>query len=185
MALRMAEYCLQVYRLYGRFPRQVVLYVGNAPLRMGTEPTGEDFSFRYRLVDNVIAILGRLGDQAGAVREIGGKLSGVESGRESYLQILMILAGLRELEQVVESEARKVPILYDILDHKVLGREYKKGREEGPRVAEWNTLRRLIVKRFGPMSERMEERLANRSAEELQDLCLRVYDVQSVEELLQ
>jgi hypothetical protein len=27
MPLRMAEYCLGVYRLYGRFPRQVVLYV--------------------------------------------------------------------------------------------------------------------------------------------------------------
>jgi hypothetical protein len=51
MALRMAEYCLQVYRLYGRFPRQIVLYVCNPPARMKTELKSDDFSFRYRLVD--------------------------------------------------------------------------------------------------------------------------------------
>jgi hypothetical protein len=37
MALRMAEYMLHVWRLYGRFPRQIVLYVGDAPLRMVTK----------------------------------------------------------------------------------------------------------------------------------------------------
>ena len=31
MPLRMAEYCLAVYRLYGKFPRQILLYVGKAP----------------------------------------------------------------------------------------------------------------------------------------------------------
>jgi flagellar biosynthesis/type III secretory pathway protein FliH len=32
---------------------------------------------------------------------------------------------------VVEQEARKVPILNDILDNKVLGREYKRGHQDG------------------------------------------------------
>ena len=34
MPLRMAEYCLAVFRQYQRFPRQVLLYVGEAPLTM-------------------------------------------------------------------------------------------------------------------------------------------------------
>ena len=34
MALRMAEYALAIYRLFGKFPRQVVLYVGELPLKM-------------------------------------------------------------------------------------------------------------------------------------------------------
>src|ERR1700720_295271 len=34
MPLRMAEYCLGVFRLFGQFPLQVLLYVGEAPLRM-------------------------------------------------------------------------------------------------------------------------------------------------------
>src|SRR5713101_6727259 len=35
--LRMAEYSLGAFRLYGRFPEQIVLYVGEAPMRMETE----------------------------------------------------------------------------------------------------------------------------------------------------
>src|ERR1700733_1230492 len=34
MALRRAKYCLGIVRLFGKFPRQVVLYVGEAPLGM-------------------------------------------------------------------------------------------------------------------------------------------------------
>jgi hypothetical protein len=34
MPLRMAEYCLRVFRLFGKFPRQILVYVGDAPLRM-------------------------------------------------------------------------------------------------------------------------------------------------------
>src|SRR5438876_9594529 len=42
MALRMAEYCLGVFRLFERFPRQIMLYVGEAPLRMVNELRGSD-----------------------------------------------------------------------------------------------------------------------------------------------
>ncbi len=87
MPLRMAEYCLSVFRLFERFPRQVLLYVGEAPLRMANELRGDDVWFRYRLIDirgldgerlleseevgdNVIAILARLRDHKDAVRRI-------------------------------------------------------------------------------------------------------------------
>jgi predicted transposase YdaD len=84
MPLRMAEYCLAVFRLFHTFPRQVLVYVGEAPLRMERELIGPDLSFRYRLIDirdldgdrllesedlgdNVIAILSRLRDDRSAV----------------------------------------------------------------------------------------------------------------------
>jgi hypothetical protein len=51
MPLRMAEYCLRVYRLFGKFPRQILLYVGSSPLRMETELIGPSVTFRYRTVD--------------------------------------------------------------------------------------------------------------------------------------
>jgi hypothetical protein len=63
----------------------------------------------------------------------------------------MILAGLRHLEETVEQEARKMPILNDILDHKVLGRQYKRGLKEGELKGELTVLRRQIEKRFGAM----------------------------------
>ena len=51
MPLRMAEYCLGVFRLYGKFPRQILLYVGRAPLRMDSELRSADLRYRYRAVD--------------------------------------------------------------------------------------------------------------------------------------
>ena len=94
MPLRMAEYCLRVYRLFGRFPKQLLLYVGNAPLRMKPELLGPDLDFRYKLLDirdvdgerliesdrigdNVIAILARLKDRKAAVRRIVAKAAGL------------------------------------------------------------------------------------------------------------
>jgi len=194
MPLRMAEYCLGVFRLFGRFPRQVLLYVGEAPLRMESELRGDDVWFRYRAVDirdldgdrllesqevgdTVIAILARLRDHKDAVRRILERIAGlVAAERETALGQLLILAGLRHFEETVEREARKMPILNDILDNKVLGREFKRG--------ELTVLRRQIEKRFGAIPTWAEERLAGRSPADLEDLSVRVLDAQSLEELL-
>jgi len=81
-----------------------------------------------------------------------------------------------------------MPILNDILDHKVLGREYKKGRQEGRQEGiqqgELTILRRLIEKRFGAIPSWAEERLAQLSSAELEKISERVLDASSLEDLL-
>src|SRR6266568_7842889 len=149
MPLRMAEYCLGVFRVCGKFPRQILLYVGEAPLRMESQLRGPDVWFRYRAIDirdldgdrlleseeigdNVIAILARLRDHQDAVHRIVERIASLAaSDRETALGQLLILAGLRSLEETVELEARKMPIHIDILENKVLGREFKRGLQEG------------------------------------------------------
>src|SRR5205085_5310160 len=103
---------------------------------------------------NVIAILARLRDRKEAVRMVVERIAGLSGAeRETALGQLLVLAGLRKLGLVVEEEARKVPILNSILDHEVLGREYKKGLQEGKLQGELQgerrVLRRLIERRFG------------------------------------
>jgi hypothetical protein len=194
MPLRMAEYCLGVFRLFGRFPRQVLLYVGEGPLRMDSELRGPDVWFRYRAIDirdldgdrllesdevgdNVIAILARLRDHRDAVRRIVARIAGLMAAeREAALGQLLILAGLRHFEETAEREARKMPLLNDILDNKVFGREYKRG--------ELAVLRRQIEKRFGAIPSWAEERLAGRSPADLEDLSVHVLDAPSIEDLL-
>jgi hypothetical protein len=194
MPLRMAEYCLRVLRQFGRFPQQLVVYVGEPPMRMGTELHGPRLQYSYRVVDireldgerllespqvgdNIVAILTRLTDVRASVDRILARIGALEPGeRERALASLLILSGLRDLGEVVEEEARKMPILNDILDHKVLGREYKKG--------ELVVLRRLIEKRFGSIPTWAEERLAGLSPRQLEDLSVRVLDAKSLEELL-
>ena len=51
MPLRMAEYALRVFRLFGKFPYQVLLYVGDAPLSMEAELTAPGLQYSYRLID--------------------------------------------------------------------------------------------------------------------------------------
>ncbi len=97
---------------------------------------------------------------------------------------LMILAGLRGLELTVEEEIRKMPILKDIMDHKVLGREYKRGSKDGIQQGELRILRKQMERRFGPIPEWVEERIAGESAEDLEALSVRLLDARSLEELI-
>jgi hypothetical protein len=194
MPWRMAEYCLRVFRIFGRFPQQVLVYVGDAPLSMKTELRGPAFSYSYRLVDirdldgerllasprvgdNIVAILTRLPDIRGSVHRILERITRLKpEQREAALRRLMILAGLRSLGKVIEEEAKQMPILNDILDHEVLGREYKRG--------ELTVLHRQIETRFGAVPAWAEERLSGMSAGELLDLSVRVLGANSLEELL-
>jgi hypothetical protein len=227
MPLRMGEYCLGIFRLFGRLPRQIVLYVGEAPLRMAEELRGPDVWFRYRALDireldgerlldseevgdNVIAILARLRDHGSAVRRILERIAGLgPAARETALTQLLILAQLRRLEETVEREARKMPITIDIMDNKVLGREYKRGLEEGKQEGklegkqegkqegklegklegkqegELTMLRRLIEKRFGAIPPAIDEKLATKSAAELEEFGVLLLDARTLEDLLQ
>jgi Domain of unknown function (DUF4351) len=206
MPLRMAEYCLGVFRLFGRFPRQVVLYVGEAELRMASELRAPGVLFQYRLIDireldgdrllesgevgdNVIAILAGLRDHEGAVRKIVQRIAGLAAAeRENALAQLTILAGLRHLWATVEREIRNMPIDLDIRDHEFLGPMFieaeQKGLQKGRQEGELTVLRRLIQKRFGPLPAWAGERLAALPVSQLEDLSERVLDAKSVEELL-
>jgi Domain of unknown function (DUF4351) len=65
----------------------------------------------------------------------------------------------------------------DLIEHKLLGREFKKG--------ELTVIRRLIFERLGKIPTWADQRLANLSAAELEDLSARVLRAQSIEDLLQ
>jgi hypothetical protein len=218
MAVRMLKYWAEIYDQLSEAPQQVVLYVGQEPQRMQDtlregrtqfgyeivdirELDGEPLLDSERLGDNVLGILARLRDQREAVRRVLSKITGLGADERGVaLSQLIILAGLRRLGGVVEQEAKRMPILNDILDHEVLGREFKKGLAEGVQQGieqgvrqgiergvqqeAWHMLRRLIEKRFGTMPMWAAEKLAKRSAGELEELSMRLLDVQSIEELL-
>ena len=198
MALRMAEYCLSVYRRFSRFPSQILLYVGEEPMRMRAELIGPELSFRYKMVDireldgerlldsdqigdNIIAILARLRDSQAAVRRIAGRIAilPVEE-REAPLRQLLILAGLRHLGNLVAQEVEKMPITEDIRNHDYFSRKYGEGVHEG----ELTVLRRLIAKRFGPIPAWAADRLRNSSTAELETLSERLLDARTLAELL-
>jgi hypothetical protein len=92
------------------------------PADRRSHAAGERLLESEEVGDNVIAILTRLRDHRGAVRQIVERIAGLPaSEREIALPRLSILAGLRRLAKTVEQEARKMPIHIDIPENEVLG----------------------------------------------------------------
>ena len=110
-----------------------------------------------------------------------------EAARETSLEQFLVIAGLRHLEEKIEEEVKRVPVLNDILENKVLGREYRRGVEEGVlqgvQQGELTLLRRQIERRFGPLPEWADARLSGSSPSEIEVFGLRLLDVESLEEL--
>jgi predicted transposase YdaD len=210
MARRMLEYAVDIDRRFGRFPEQIVLYVGNAPMRMKKRLVAPWGTFRYRLIDireldgepllasgrledNVIAILMRLSDEREAVRQILARIRVAEPAElGTALEELTILAGLRKLGEVIRREIEQMPILDKLIDHDLLGpilrkgirQGRKEGKREGKLLGQRLVIGRLIEKRFGPVPEWAKQRIESLSASDLEPVELRLLDARTLEELL-
>jgi hypothetical protein len=142
-------------------------------------PTGQRGSWR-----EVIAIPAALREHSNMQRIVSEVDSSTPDQREFLVGALLALAGLRGLEETVEQEIRNTPALIDILENKVLGREFKKGLQEGRQEGELAILRQQIEKRFGALPSWAEQRLAGASTEQLEGLATHVLDAANLEELL-
>jgi hypothetical protein len=202
----MLEYGLAALRVFGRYPMQVLLYVGDEPARMETALRGSNLEYSYRLVDvrdldgerllnsdNWIAypaIRSETGGAAGVATNCG-----IAAGRAA------VSAGPAPDSGWTAQEAgksggggggrrggEKGADSQRYFGHEVLGREYKKGRQEGReqgrQEGELTILRRLTEKGFGPLPASAEKRLSKLSAKEIEELSVRVLDAQSIEDLL-
>jgi predicted transposase YdaD len=201
---RMGEYLFAIARTHRRLPRQIVLYVGDARLRMEDRIEARNLSFRFHLVDirdldgeallaspepgdNVIAILTRLGEQPGTVRRILERLASAEDRNHAVAEFL-IVAALRRRVGEVTKEAEKMPILNSIMQDPFLkslvtqGRS--EGRVEGRSEAQTDILTLQIQKRFGALTPDLRRRLAGLSPDEANAVALRLLDAERVDDLL-
>jgi len=219
MVYRMLDYAIAIESSFGQFPNQMVLYVGEAPLRMERrlESAGSRLSFECAIVDireldgepllssasledNVIAVLARLSDRQRAVRTILTRIAaGDPANRAVAMAELTILAGLRSLETVLEKEIERMPILNDIMDHKILGPKIRaaqalgeargeaigeaRGEARGEAKGERTLITRQIGKRFGSVPDWVRPRLESLSVPELEALALRLLDAPTLEDL--
>ena len=144
------------------------------------ELDGERLLASNQREDNVIAILARLGNQRHAVRRILDRiaLANPEERGPAFAE-LMLLAGLRKLGKVIRQEASQMPILDDIMDHDVLGREFRRGLEKGRE----GVILRQSEKRFGPLPQWARERIESMTSTEVEEVALRLFDARSLEEL--
>jgi predicted transposase YdaD len=201
MAFRMLEYLVAVEGKYGRVPRQLVLYVGKAAMRMESRIEAAGLSFHVdmqnireldvgpllesdNLDENIVSVLARQPDARRAVRRILEKIEASDPNyRPKALRELMILAGLRNLGNFVEEESERMPILDDIMDHDFLGPLMREGIATGRVEGERALFLKLAAKRFGPVPKWVNEQIELLGNEELEDLGARLFDVKSLDEL--
>ncbi len=88
------------------------------------------------------------------------------------------------MEELVEREARAMPVFNPIMDNKVLGREIRRGIEIGRVEGELKVLRHLMEARFGPIPDWAENKVAGYSIEQLEAMAVRILSAESLEELL-
>jgi hypothetical protein len=184
MALRMLEYAVAIQRGFERFPEQLVLYVGEAPLRMQGRVGAAALAFECRIAD----IRELDGEEIAAERRsrrqyngsVGAAVGWCVRGPADAIAELIILAGLRSLASTVEREIERMPILDDIMDHPVIGRERRFGMALGERVV----ILSMMGKRFGGVPDWARERVESMDAPELEKLALRLLDASTIEDLL-
>jgi len=94
-----------------------------------------------------------------------------------------MLAGLRSLGGFVKEESQKMPILTDIMDHDLYGPMIRQGMATGRVEGERALFQRLVAKRFGTPPDWVSQRVGELEVEELEDLCVRLLDARSLDEL--
>ena len=212
--LRMAGYYVEIYQGCGTHPHQALVYVGRNKLRMSGHFKSPTLSFRFRVVDlrtmngerfldsaavgdQILAVLMRLKNPRKAIRRVLATIATLAArDREEALGQLMVICGLRGIETKVEEEIRKVPVLNSLLDHKVLGREFKKGREQGRNEGleqgleqglergriegEAKLLRRILEYRFKRLPKWATDKLATATPAQIEEWGKRLLEEESL-----
>jgi predicted transposase YdaD len=209
MALRMAEYAFDIHRAYGSFPVQLVLYVGRDRLRMKSAVTGPGFHFQCRIVDirdldpepllaspliedNILAMLTRPGENLTTIRTILRRIEERPPAvRNTALNQIVFLSGLRQCTGIIEREISHMPILMSLMDHELLGPVLRRGREqglqEGREEGRLEGERRILVKqltsRFGTLPDTYHSKLVSLDLDALDRISTRILDARTLEDV--
>jgi hypothetical protein len=118
----------------------------------------------------ILSVLMRLKNRREAIRRILVTIATLDvRTREEALGQLMVICGLRGIERKVEGEIEKAPVLNSLLDHKVLGREFKKGLEQGEARGEAKMLHLLLEHRFKKLPKWVADKLATATPDQLEE----------------
>jgi predicted transposase YdaD len=210
MAEREGVYYLETYRALKKYPIPVVLYLGKEPMRMRDSIDTEHMKFHMRLIDirefdgddlaehgdlgdAIISILANVRNERAAVTRVLERIATLK-GRERKVaaEQFTILAALRDLEIEVIEEARRMPVIIDLMENRVVREIYErataegeaKGKAEGKAEGERSMLIRQLEKRFGKLSPDALSRIDHADLATIEEWGLRLLDAASLEEAL-
>jgi hypothetical protein len=188
---------------------QIVLYIGNGPLRMADGLTRTGLALTYRVIDArtldpapllasqsvadvVASFLCRADNIEQRVCEILDRLrsrcAGDDQALAEAISRLVLLADLRGAGTVIEKEIRDMPITINIENNPILLRLYTRGLNEGKAEgkAEGKTemLLGLMRHRYGPLPDEAVAKVLAAAPEQLDAWSYAVLEVDTLADLL-
>jgi hypothetical protein len=177
MPYRMGIYCLLLGQKYRRQVRQVVLYLGQAKMRMDDHVDLGQTRAAYKLLDiremdsRTLMASGRPGDLALAMLAGGGpeqvseiarraaRFEGAE--RQRILSQLVVLSGLRRLSGQLTMELKAMGITTDpFYRHPLV--------KKAMRNAEAKMIRGMLETKFGKLPKWVDERLEKAKSDQIE-----------------
>ncbi len=209
MEWRELEYYQLIFRQMHQPPMQIVLYFGAEPITMKNSIVFESLQFRYRLIDlrwlntdyffesgspadSVLVVLTSEGGEPKNIKRIVQELGKLpENEQLDWFEKLMILSGVRGVEQLVREEAHKMGISLDIRDNLFYKEAFAAGHEDGVEQGieqgiekgEAKMLRRQLERRFGSLPEWAREELEKANLAALEAMGLRLLDATRLQDV--
>lgn len=204
MELRMLDYYVAFWRLYGEPPEQRLLYVGREPLRMASRIETEAMRYEYSIVnvqeldgeellassdfgDNALALVTRM-DAERVFAAVFPKLQKMEgAAKQEAAGAFVLLSGLVGMGDRMRERIPEAMVI-DLMENPVLAPYLKKRLAESEELGKQQGVAQVVLElaeeRFGPLPEFAKAAIENGSAEQLNVWKKRLLKVASVEELL-
>lgn len=213
MLWRMLEYYALIHAHYDIAPLQQVLYIGKATPHFMTYYQSEHLRFDYQLVDirqidcqvllqsnsledNILFVLCCLNEPAKTLKTILNKINQLDdNARKDMLFILGELAGLRNLNPLLEQEKQQMAFSIS-LEHNLFAKEFysqgeklglnkgeKIGLQKGEKIGEIKMLSKMLEKRFGTLPPKIQEKITTASLEQLEKWTDRLFEAKNLEDL--
>ena len=222
MPWRMLQYWLL---LRERFPLleivQHVLYIGSPACSMTPRIEEKNISFSYQLTDirdidgevllssespadRVLAVLAKMRNERVTIRRILASWAELpRREREDLAQKLVILSGLRRLNDIVTEEVQNMPIIIDPMENTTIRRwieqgvekgiqqgmaqgmhqGMQQGIEQGKDLGRASLLGKQLSRRFGYLPPGEEQRLKTARSDQLERWALRLIDASTLDEV--
>jgi len=194
--LRMLDYYVGFHRVLGEHVEQTLLYVGREPLRMDAAFISPSTRHEFKILnlremdgsallasddwaDNEWALLTKANPEE-VIRVVLAKIQSLSGeDQKQATSTFVILGGILGIEENLKRRLETgMPI--DLMENKVIGPMIRKERQEG--IA--GIIQVLLEKRFGPLPQWAQSRIAAASEAELNTWARHYDEASSLESLL-
>ncbi len=138
--------------------------------------------------DRVLAVLSKMRNERVTIRRILASWAHLpRRERDDLIQKLVLLSGLRRLDEIVIEEVQNMPITIDPMENTTIRgwieQGIEKGMEKGMEKGRASLLGQLLTKQFGALPPEAVQKLQSAHSDQLERWALRLMDAATLDEV--